>query len=123
MSRIEVEDGTNDGIGKFVRAAIQNYPSYTGKHIYAATEYYTPARLMSEFSEVLGKPAKAVQITPEQYRSFLSPAMAQEMLENMLLLEEPGYYGGADLGESLGLLSEQPTSWKSFVEKNKEKWL
>lgn len=40
----------------------------------------------------------------------------------MLLLEDPGYYGGADLKESVSLLDDKPVSWKDFVEKNKEKW-
>lgn len=106
-----------------MRAAIQHYPSHTGKHIYAATDYFTPSRIAAEFSSVIGKPAQAVQISEEQYKSYLPEPIAQEMLENMLLLEDPGYYGGADLGESLGLLSEPPVSWKAFVEKNKEKWL
>lgn len=49
--------------------------------------------------------------------------MAQELLENMLLFDDVGYYGGADLTESLSLLDERPTSWREFVEKNKAKWL
>lgn len=92
-------------------------------HVYAATEYYSPQRLVSEFSEILGKPANVVQVPNETFKSFLPPQVAQEMLENMLLLEDPGYYGGADLAESLSMLEEKPTTWKEFVEANKEKWL
>lgn len=91
--------------------------------MYAATEYYSPQRLVSEFSEVLGKPANFVQVPSETFKSFLPPQVAQEMLENMLLLEDPGYYGGADLTESLSMLDEKPTTWKEFVEANKAKWL
>lgn len=58
----------------------------------------------------------------EVFKSFLPPAVAQEMLENMLLLEDPGYYGGADLSESLALLEEKPTTWRDFVAKNKDKF-
>lgn len=49
--------------------------------------------------------------------------MAQELLETVLLLEDPGYYDGADLSESLKLLSEEPTSLKAFVQANIDKWL
>lgn len=78
---------------------------------------------MSEFSEVIGKPAGFVQIPGDTFKSFLPPPVAQELLENMYLTEDPGYYAGADLSESLGMLDEKPTSWKQFVEDNKAKWL
>lgn len=71
---------------------------------------------------MIGKPAQAVQISDDEFKSFLSPAAAQELLENMKLLEDPGYYAGESLEDSLGLLEERPTSWKEFVEKNKQKW-
>lgn len=78
---------------------------------------------MSEFSEVLGKPAGFVQIPAETFKSFLPQIVAQELLENFYLTEDPGYYAGADLSESLGMLDEKPISWKKFVEDNKAKWL
>lgn len=79
--------------------------------------------MVSQFSEVIGKPATFNQIPQETFKSFMSPENAQEMLENMLLLESPGYYAGADLKESVGLLSEKPSTWKEFVEKYQSKWL
>jgi len=48
--------------------------------------------------------------------------MATEMLENHLFIENPGYYAGRSLKESLDLLSEvglKPTTWKEFLERNK----
>jgi hypothetical protein len=47
------------------------------------------------------------------------------MYENMLLMEDPGYYAGADLKPSLALLDEgdKLTTWKDFVKANKDKWL
>ena len=71
----------------------------------------------------MGKPAAFAQIPAETFKSFLPQPVAQELLENMLLLEDPGYYGGADLSESLEMLSEHPTTWKEFVQANKAKWL
>ncbi|QYS96775.1 NmrA domain-containing protein [Trichoderma simmonsii] len=108
--------------GKFVKAAIKNFPSQAGSRILAASDYYTIDQLISEFSEVMGKPAHAVQIDDDKFKSFLSPVAAQELLENMKLLEDPGYYAGESLAGSLALLEEKPTTWKEFVEKNKEKW-
>ncbi|EGC45405.1 NmrA-like family domain-containing protein [Histoplasma capsulatum var. duboisii H88] len=107
--------------GKYVTAAMKKYPATLGKDIYEATDYYTPGRIVSEFTEVTGYPAKAVQITPEQYKSFMPPFAAQEFLENHQLLEGPGYYGGASLGESLAVLEQKPTSWKEYVEREKSR--
>ncbi|KAM5341361.1 hypothetical protein ACJ41O_014392 [Fusarium nematophilum] len=112
-----------DDNGKFVKAAIKNFPSTLNKRIYAATDYYSPNRIISEFSEVVGKPASFTQIPSEAFKSFLSPAVADEMLENMLLLEDPGYYAKADLKESLDLVDDKPTTWKEFVGKYKAKWV
>lgn len=63
-----------------------------------------------------------VQIPSETFKSFLPAAVAQEMLENIQLLEDPGYYTGEPLDKSLALLDEKPVQWKEFVEKNKEKF-
>ena len=94
-----------------------------GTRIYEATDYLSPQQVVSEFSEVIGKPASFIQVSSEAFKSYLPPPVAQELLENMLLLEGPGYYGGADLTRSLSLLDEKPTTWKEFVEANKAKWL
>lgn len=71
---------------------------------------------------MIGKPAAFKQIPDDLFKSFLPEAIAQELLENMLLLEEPGYYAGADLAESLALLDEKPTTWRDFLAANKAKW-
>jgi hypothetical protein len=72
---------------------------------------------------VTGKKVAYREVPHDVFKSFLSEAVAQELLENMLLFQDPGYYGGADLKESLGQLGgDVPTSWKAFVEKNKGKW-
>lgn len=101
---------------------MRNRDSVLGKQILAAADYYTPSRIVSEFQEVTGKTARFVQIDSETYKSFLPGPMADEMLENHLFIEEPGYYAGKDLKESLGLVSGvglKPTSWKEFLGANK----
>ena len=92
--------------------------STLGKQIYEAADYYSPSRIVSEFTEVTGKKASWMQIPEDKWKSFLPAAAAQELLENHQLLEGPGYYAGADLKESISLLNEAPTSWKEFVKKN-----
>ena len=41
--------------------------------------------------------------------------MATEMLENHLLVEEPGYFNAASLDETHQLLDEKPTTWKEYL--------
>jgi hypothetical protein len=101
--------------GKFVKAAIKHFPTTAGRRILAACDYYTPSRLVAEFAEVSGHKAQAVQIPAETFKSFLPAPVAQELLENILLLGDVGYYGGEDLGPSLALLDEKPIDWKEFV--------
>lgn len=103
-------------------AAIRKRDSVLGKQILAAADYYVPSRIVSEFQEVTGKTARFVQITAETYKSFIPGPMGDEMLENHLFIEEPGYYAGQDLKGSLNLLTDiglKPTSWKEFLETNK----
>lgn len=108
--------------GKYVVAAIRNRDAVLGKQILAAADYYVPSRIVSEFQEVTGKAARFVQIEAETYKSFIPGPLGDEMLENHLFIDEPGYYAGADLKESLDLLAGvwlKPTSWKDFLEANK----
>ncbi|KAK5014586.1 hypothetical protein LTR16_003797 [Cryomyces antarcticus] len=108
--------------GKFVKAVIKNREKVLGHHVLEATDYYTPERILAEFEEVTGKKTRYARVSAEQYKGFLPPAMAEEMLENHLFVEDPGYFAGADLKESLDLLEEKPVTWKEFVEKNSGAW-
>ncbi|QDS76714.1 hypothetical protein FKW77_000949 [Venturia effusa] len=109
---------TASDMGKFVLPALREPEKWNGKQILAATDYYPVTRIISEFEEVTGKKLAYQQVTNEQYKSFLPDFMAEEMLENHLLIESPGYYNGMDLKESLNALSEKPTTWKEFVKAN-----
>lgn len=77
---------------------------------------------MADFTAATGKKATYKQVSNDVYKSFLPASFAQEMLENMLLLQGPGYYAGADLSSSLALLDRKPTTWKDFAKTNKGKW-
>jgi hypothetical protein len=60
-------------------------------------------------------------VDAETYKSFLSGPIAEEMLENHLFIESPGYYAGRSLKDSHDLLEKagfKPTSWKAFLEAN-----
>ncbi|OJD38690.1 family transcriptional regulator [Diplodia corticola] len=106
--------------GKFVKAIIKNRDRLLGASVFGAADYYSPERILAELEEVTGKEATYVRVSPEQYKGALPDFMAEEMLENHLFIEEPGYYGGAGLEGSLAILEEgeRPVSWREFVGKS-----
>lgn len=123
-ARLPLLDAAAD-TGMFVKAAIKHFPGTgtDGRRILAAAEYYTPARIVSELQDVTGKKVSYMEAPHDVFKSFLPPPAAQELLENMLLLQEPGYYAGADLKPSLELLgADKPTTWKAYAQENKNKW-
>jgi len=78
---------------------------------------------MDEFTQVTGQKAQYLQLDHSVYKSFLPPPIAQEILENELLCEDPGFFAGAGLGEGHDLLAQvglKVTSWKEFLEGRKE---
>lgn len=105
-----------------MKAIIKHADQLKNKHILAAAKYYTPEEIVDVFSQVTGKKAVFVPITPDQYKAALPPAVAQEFLENQLFVEDPGYYLGEPLEPSLKLLDSQPTTWPEFVKKNISSW-
>jgi len=119
---------TKEDTGKFVKAIFLKPEQTLGKEIYGATDYYSPAEIISTFTEV--KPtdaagAVAIQIPGDVYKGFLAQAglpefVQEELLENFLLNEEVGYYGGASLKESQAILDEPLTTFKQFCIDSKE---
>jgi uncharacterized protein YbjT (DUF2867 family) len=108
--------------GKYFVAIARN-PSVTlNKAIPAAADYYTPARIMDEFTQVTGRKGQYVQLDHAVYKSFLPPPIAQEILENEMLCEEPGFFAGGSLVDGRELLAGvglKVTSWKEFLEGRK----
>jgi hypothetical protein len=93
-----------------------------GKQVLGAAGYYTAEEVVETFTKVTGKKAVFVPVSADQYKAVLPPAVAQEFLENHLLIESPGYYLGQSLDESLKLLDAKPTSFANFVKKNADAW-
>lgn len=108
--------------GLFVTAAIVHGDKLEGKRLLAASAYYSAEEVVDTFSAVTGKKAVFVQVTPDQFKASLPDVVAQEFLENHLFIEEPGYYLGEPLDESLKLLDSKPVDWATFVKKNASAW-
>jgi len=114
---------TADDTGKFVKGILLNREKTLGKRIYGATDYYTLAEIVQQFKEVFpeaGKAAKNAEIPHEVFKGIMQkggtpPEAAEELLQNMRLMNEYGYYGGADLKESQEILVDKLTTWKEFI--------
>jgi hypothetical protein len=65
---------------------------------------------------VTGKKTYFAQVDQTTYKSFLPDFMAEEMLENHLFIEDPGYYAGEGLEKSHEILDEKLVGWKEFLE-------
>ncbi len=97
-----------DDTGKFVKAILLNREKVLGARIYGATDYYTPEQIITDFQAVKTKDGQgggAQQLPEAMYKEILKGTglpepFDEEMLQNMLLLPQFGYYGGADLKQS-----------------------
>ena len=97
--------------GKYVKAILKKPDQTLGKRVFAATDYYTPDQMLDTFRQVkpsAGKLIRFAQVSPDQFKQGaigkgMPEFAAQELLENFQLLDAEGYFGGADLGESLAV--------------------
>jgi hypothetical protein len=112
-----------DDTGKYVKAIILQGEKAIGKTILAATEYTTPAKMLESFKKVFpdaGKTARYFQMPHELFLQILQGTglpefAAVELLENMRLMNEFGYYGGASLDESHAILEDELTTWEEHM--------
>ena len=131
--------------GKFVKAMFLNEDKVLGKRVYGATAYYTPTQILDQFKELFpntGKKAAYSQLPGDVFKGIMASTGApeviqEEMLQNMRLMPEFGYYGGEKLEPSLAvsnigtsspqflfadlelqLLTEEPTTWKEYAKKS-----
>lgn len=114
--------------GKWIKAFILNDDAViSGKQVYAATGYITPKEIVAAFQKAFPEAGTGASFVSVPHAAFLEtmqgmgmPAFAaEEMLENMRLIDEGGYYGGKGLEESHALLvdGDQSTTWEEFMKK------
>ncbi|KZL88075.1 NmrA-like family protein [Colletotrichum incanum] len=113
--------------GKFVKGIVLNREKVLGKRILAATAYTTAGEAVEVFKKVYpeaGKTARYNEASHDDFRkAFISMGMpdfaAEEMLQNMRLLNEFGYYGGEKLDESHAIVEDKLTTWEEHVKTSK----
>ncbi|EGY17070.1 hypothetical protein VD0004_g879 [Verticillium dahliae] len=114
--------------GKFVKGIVLNREQVLGKQILGASNYMTPAEAIETFKSLFPKAGKNIaffEMTHDAYRGVLTsqglPAFAaEELLQNLRLLAEFGYYGRASLDESHAILDDELMTWRQFARCAKE---
>lgn len=122
MPLFDAEDDT----GKFVKAMFLNEKKVLGSRIYGATAYYTPAEIVDQFKELFpntGKKTVFSQLPGDVFKGIMASTGApepvqEELLQNMRLMPEFGYYGGEKVDSSLAILDDKPTTWKEYAKKH-----
>lgn len=102
---------TEADTGKFVKAMFLNEQKVLGKQIYGATAYYTPREIVDQFKELFpntGKKTAFSRLPDQVFKGIIGSRGApepvqEEMLQNMRLMPEFGYYGGDKLDSSLAV--------------------
>jgi uncharacterized protein YbjT (DUF2867 family) len=109
--------------GKYVKAAVLNRDKLLGKRLLGATKYLTGREVLDTFRNVFpeaGKTATYVNVPHEAYLGILKgygfpEYVAMELLENMRLCDEFGYYGGESLDETHALVEDHLTTWEEHL--------
>lgn len=115
-------DGGDAG-GSWVRAIVQkrDRPGVLGGRVYAASAYVTAGEVVESFRRTFPEAGRTARFVSEAHDHFRKALMgmglpgfaAEELLENMRLLDEGGYFGGQEL--SLDILDEKPTTWEEYM--------
>jgi uncharacterized protein YbjT (DUF2867 family) len=100
---------TRADTGKWIRGIVNEGPR--GQRVYGATARYSFQDVLDTFKRVFpeeGARAKFVELPKDVYQGILQSSgmpevAAVEMVENMRLLDEFEYFGGAPLDESVKL--------------------
>ncbi|KAJ8132652.1 hypothetical protein O1611_g975 [Lasiodiplodia mahajangana] len=109
--------------GKYVKAIVLNANELLGHRVLGATAYMTAQEVVEGFAKVFpeaGKTAKYFQVPEAMFTSLMTskglPDFAiLELYENIQLLEEFGYFGGASLDESHRFLEDPLTTWEEYA--------
>ena len=109
-TQIPLFDAAGD-TGKYIKAMAMKREQVLGKRVLAATAYYSPDDIIKAFQEVkpnAGKGAHFFETPKEVYKGFLAQAgmpefVQEELYENMAFMNEFGYFGKAELAESLAV--------------------
>ncbi|KAM0544512.1 hypothetical protein ACHAPJ_011806 [Fusarium lateritium] len=107
--------------GKFVAPILAEPEKYQGKRFAGATKLYTMEEQAAIISKATNKTVKYVQAPADVYRSFLPPALQDELVEMMQFQEEFGYYGAntkAEVAWSVEHARGTPSTFEEYLSRN-----
>ncbi|KAK6543592.1 hypothetical protein TWF694_000334 [Orbilia ellipsospora] len=120
--------------GKFVAGALLHpelFESATPVNISEASGFYSGQEVCDTFEKVTGKKTNYFQIPEQMFIGFLpTKELGQELLENMLLVKDYGYFGptveesakGVEESIEKYLEGGKPQSLEEFIKENKALW-
>jgi len=113
----------NKDSGKYVLGAIEAGAAADGHRLNAVGSWTTPAEALEVLQKEVGGEFFFNQIPRDVFKSFLPPAAAEDLTQNMDLINEFSYYGkGQDQkqGDSDKFLVKgtKPTTWAEYVKAN-----
>ncbi|KAF7504824.1 hypothetical protein GJ744_001690 [Endocarpon pusillum] len=109
--------------GKFVAGLLlADAKSVDGFQVNGVSEWMTPKQIVDTISETAGTKVEFQEVSGDEYESYLPPAIAKELKENMLLVRDYSYFGkGTEKtqAESNKILGDTKlTTWQEFVKHN-----
>ncbi|KAF8253672.1 putative NmrA family transcriptional regulator [Wilcoxina mikolae CBS 423.85] len=109
-----------DDTGKFVSSILLRREEMLGGRVFGASGWWSGEEVVETFQRVTGEKAVYKEVPGDVWKSFLPEAVAQEMLENFLLVRDYKYFGpGAEEGVEMavGMLEEKPVGLEEFLKK------
>ncbi|CAJ2500339.1 Uu.00g031920.m01.CDS01 [Anthostomella pinea] len=109
--------------GKYVKAMVLNKDALLGKRFIGTTAYMTAQEVVDGFKKAFpetGKTARFYQLPEDTFRGYMSGTGApdfvvDEMYENMVLMQDFGYYGGLPLDETHKYVEDHLTTWEEHM--------
>lgn len=83
----------NADTGKFVAGILEAGQEADGVQVQGVSQWASPSEIVKTFNDAIGKEVAFNQIPLDIFKSFLPPAVADELGENMVLIGDYDYYG------------------------------
>ncbi|KAI1333555.1 NmrA-like family protein [Xylariaceae sp. FL0016] len=102
--------------GKYIKAIVLNKDKLLGQRFLGASTYLTGEQIVDSFKKLYpedGQTARYFQLSEEMFRGFMKGTpefIIEEFYENMVLMQDYGYYGGASLDETHKYIDDHLTT-------------
>lgn len=101
-----------DDTGPLVAYMFDHPEEMSGKYVHGAAEYLTPLQMVEIYDRVTGDKSVYNYIEPQ----FVKGKVPDELIENMIWMNEYGYYTGEDISDTLRIYP-QMTTFEAWLKK------